>query len=342
MPARRPEHAIRAVVVGAGLMGRFHAAAVAAVGGTLAAVVDRELDRARALARGAPVAPSLAELAELAGGTVDVVHVCTPADTHVDVVGEALALGAHTIVEKPVAPDGDATAALLDAAGRHEAMLVPVHQFLFQPGIRRILAGRERLGALVRVQFEAATAGADAGVLGPDELVADILPHPLALFARLVDRPPSELEWLVQRPVAGELHALAETVGTVLEIVVSTRARPTRARLGVTGTRGSAEADLYHGFATFERGDVSRAWKAARPFARSAATLAAAGANLARRAGTRETAYPGLRELVRQTYEAIATGAAAPISTEETLAVARGRDAILRAAAAPAPARKPL
>lgn len=338
MPARRPEHPIRGVVVGAGLMGRFHAAAVEAVGGTLTAVVDREVDRARSLARGALVAQSLAELA---GGAVDVVHVCTPADTHVDVVGEALALGAHAIVEKPVAPDGDATAGLLAAAGRHGAMLVPVHQFLFQPGIRRILARRERLGALVGVQFEAATAGADDGTLGPDELVADILPHPLALFVRLVEERPSQLEWLVRRPAAGELRAVADTGGTTLEIVISTRARPTRARLGVTGTRGSAEADLYHGFATFEPGDVSRVWKAARPFTRSATTLAAAGGNLARRAAARETAYPGLRELVRQTYEAIATGTATPIAAEETLAVAQARDAILRAAAAPAPARTP-
>lgn len=341
MLPRPSGHPIRAVVAGAGLMGRFHAAAIDAVGGTLTAVVDRDLGRARSLARGGAVAASLAELPGLARGAVDVVHVCTPADTHVDVVSEALALGAHTIVEKPVAPDGDATAELLAAADRYEAMLVPVHQFVFQPGIRRILTCRERLGAVVGVQFEAATAGADVGLLDADELVADILPHPLALFARLVDEPPSKLEWLVRRPAAGELRAVAESRGTGLGIVISTRARPTRARLWITGTRGSAEADLYHGFSTFERGDVSRAWKAARPFTRSATTLAVAGRNLAHRAVARETAYPGLRELVRQTYEAIAAGAAAPISAAETLAVAHARDAILRAAAVPAPAQTP-
>lgn len=316
---------LRAVVVGAGLMGRFHAAAVAAAGGALAAVVDLDLSRARAVAGGTTVARSMAELDE----RVDVVHVCTPPETHVELVEAALAAGAHVIVEKPAAPDAAATAALLDAAGQHGSMLVPVHQFVFQRGVQRIASERRRLGGLVRVEFEAATAGAEAGTLEPDELVADILPHPLSLFAALADAELSELDWDVHRPAPGELRALAGSAGTTFEIAISTRGRPTRASLGVTGTAGSAEADLYHGFAFFEPGDVSRPRKAARPFARSGTTFAAAAGNLARRALARETAYPGLRELVRRTYEAIATGAPPPIAPGETLAVALARDTLL-------------
>lgn len=323
--ATSPMMPLRAVVAGAGLMGRFHTAAVAAAGGAIAAVVDPDLARARALADGARVETSIAELND----RVDVVHVCTPAETHVEIVGAALAAGAHVIVEKPAAPDAAATAALLDAAGRHGSMLVPVHQFVFQRGVQRLLHERERLGTIVRLEFEAATAGAEAGAIEPEELVEDILPHPLALFARLVDAELSELDWLVRRPAPGELRALAESDGTTLEIAISTRGRPVRARLGVTGTSASAEADLYHGFAVFEAGDVSRARKAARPFARSATTFAAAGGNLVRRAVARETAYPGLRELVKRTYEAIATGAPPPIGAEETLAVALARDRLL-------------
>ena len=323
--AASPMMPLRAVVVGAGLMGRFHTAAVAAAGGAIAAVVDPDLARARALADGARVATSITELDDRA----DVVHVCTPADTHVEIVKAALGAGAHVVVEKPAAPDAAATALLLDAAGRHGSMLVPVHQFVFQRGFQRLVRERDRFGTIVRLEFEAATAGAEAGAIEPDELVADILPHPLALFGRLVDAELSELDWLVRRPAPGELRALAESNGTTLEIAVSTRGRPTRARLGVTGTSASAEADLYHGFAVFEAGEVSRARKAARPFARSATTLAAAGGNLVRRALARETAYPGLRELVERTYEAIETRGPPPIGAEETLAVALARDRLL-------------
>ena len=194
--AASPMMPLRAVVVGAGLMGRFHTAAVAAAGGAIAAVVDPDLARARSLADGARVATSIAELDD----RVDVVHVCTPAETHVEIVGAALAVGAHVIVEKPAAPDAAATAGLLDAAGRHGSMLVPVHQFVFQRGVQRLLQERERLGTIVRLEFEAATAGAEAGAIEPDELVDDILPHPLALFARLVD---AELSARLARSPAG-------------------------------------------------------------------------------------------------------------------------------------------
>jgi hypothetical protein len=55
----------------------------------------------------------------------------------------------------------------------------------------------------------------------------------------------------------------------------------------------------------------------------------------------REAAYPGLRELVRRTYDAIDSESPPPIEARETLAVALARDAIIKAAAEPAQARTP-
>ena len=92
---------------------------------------------------------------------------------------------------------------------------------------------------------------------------------------------------------------------------ISTRGRPTRATLDVMGTKASAHADLYHGFAVVEQGSGTGVRKVARPFSLAGSTLGRAGTNLTRRALSRETAYPGLRELVRRTYDAIATGRAA-------------------------------
>ena len=78
------------------------------------------------------------------------------------------------------------------------------------------------------------------------------------------------------------------------------------------------------------RGRTSRAGKIAQPFVSGAALLGAASANLVRRAATRETAYPGLRELVRRFYAAVATGGIAPISAAETVAVAQALEHIQR------------
>jgi hypothetical protein len=154
------------------------------------------------------------------------------------------------------------------------------------------------------------------------------------LFCRLGSEELSHVDWAALRPAPGELRAVAEVDGTTFEIVISTRGRPTRATLDVLGTGASAHADLYHGFAIVEHGSPTRARKVARPFSLAGATLGRASTNLTRRALSREVAYPGLRELVRRTYSAIATGSPSPIPERETLAVAVARDAILTAVAA--------
>jgi predicted dehydrogenase len=321
-------------------MGRHHAAAIAHAGGTLVAVVDPEIGRARSLAGRGKAARSLDELAA-ERGTVDVVHVCAPLTEHAELAERAIALGAHLLIEKPLAPDAATTTALVSAADRQQLMVVPVHQFLFQHGVQRLLATKHRFGTLIRCVFEAATAGTELTNLSPDDLVADILPHPLSLFARFAPATCTELDWLVISPAAGELRAIAVGGGTTFEIVISTHARPTRATFGLVGSGASAYADLYHGFAVVERGTATRTRKITRPFTVAGGTLGRAGWNLASRAVAREAAYPGLRELVRRTYDAIDSGSAPPIEARETLAVALARDAIIKAAAEPAQARTP-
>lgn len=320
---------IRAVIAGAGSMGRRHADALARAGGTLVAAVDPRLEDARRLAGGGQAVTSLDDVRT----HVDVVHMCAPLAEHARLIEQALGLGAHVIAEKPLAPDAATTAALLNSAKERDLVVIPVHQFLFQPGLRRLLSGRDSFGALVRCVFEAHSAGAELTGLDPDELVAEILPHPLALFSRLAPAGISQLRWAAMRPAAGELRAVAEAGGTSFEIAISSRGRPTRLTFDLVGTTASGHADLFHGFAVIERGTGTGLRKVARPFALAGATLGRGGTNLGRRALTREVAYPGLRELVRQTYVAIAAGNPAPIPEREVLDVAEARDAILAATA---------
>ena len=130
---------MRAAIVGAGSMGRWHAAAAGRSDGTVVAVVDRELASAAALGVGAAYVDL--ETA-LAAHEVDIVHVCTPLDAHAEIVRIALAAGAHVIVEKPLAPDVSTTDQLLRLADDAGRSVVPVHQFLFQFGFRRTLERR--------------------------------------------------------------------------------------------------------------------------------------------------------------------------------------------------------
>jgi predicted dehydrogenase len=321
-----------AAIVGAGLMGRWHAHAVRRLGGRVALVVDPWRARGAALAArvGAASADWLdpARVAELGAAA----HVCTPLDTHAEVVASLVAAGVHVLVEKPLTETADTTADLLARAQEHGVVLCPVHQFSFQEGVRRLVATLPSLGPVRHVDFTACTAGAagrDAAT--HDALVADVLPHPLSLFARVLGVSVDELEWRVSRPHAGELRAFADAAGTHAALLVSTHGRPTTNTLRVIGERGTATADLFHGFAIVQPGDVSRGRKIAQPFMLGAGTVGAASANLARRAARREPAYPGLRELVRVFYDAVAGVTPPPISPAETLAVARARDRICAA-----------
>ncbi|HET9582145.1 MAG TPA: Gfo/Idh/MocA family oxidoreductase [Gemmatimonadota bacterium] len=323
---------IRTAIVGAGLMGRWHADAAVRSGGRVVAVVDLRPERARALAAATGVAPAASSLAEVDLAEVDVVHVCTPTPTHAELARSILMAGCPALVEKPLAADAAETEGLLKLAEERGRLLCPVHQYVFQHGVARVAGGLDRLGTIRHVEVTICSAGAEglAGE-GRDGIAGEILSHPLSLLARLFDWPLEDLPWHVMRPAAGEIRAVACAGGGTIEIFVSMSARPARSTLAILGEAGSAHADLFHGYAFFERGGASRGRKLARPFSLAGRTLLMGGSNLARRAARREPAFPGLRELVGRCYTAVRGSALpGPIPPGETLAVARARDTILR------------
>jgi predicted dehydrogenase len=322
---------VRAAVVGAGLMGRWHASELSRAGGQLIAIADTDPAAATGLARAHSGARAFQEpAAMLREASPEVVHVCTPTASHVELTERCLDAGAHVLVEKPLAPDAAATASLLKHAERSGLAVCPVHQYPFQPGAaraRRELAG---LGRLVLVEATACSAGGEHSPTGTlDDIAGEILPHPLSLLEVLLEPAVDGFGWSAARPAEGELRATAVLEGTTVSISISMRGRPTRNELRLVGEAGTLHLDLFHGYAFAERGTVSRLDKIVRPFALSATRAGAAAANLAARALRREPAYPGLRELIRRFYSMVREGQAAPVRPAEALAVARARDMIL-------------
>lgn len=319
-------------------MGRWHADAALHAGGRLVAVADPDESRARDLTaryRGAIVAADLDAAVQAARPTV--AHICTPLATHQALALRAIELGLHVVLEKPLAPDAAAARALLDAAATRGVLLIPTHQFLYQPGVVRAVAELPSLGPLRHIETIACTAGAEGGdAAARDLLLGEILPHPLALLARLLPQPLSRVAWHVEHPAPGELRATGSSGAVSISVLLSAAGRPTRNELHVIAERGTVHVDLFHGFAVTETGQPSRLEKIARPFALASRTLFAASANLAGRAARAEPAYPGLRELVRQFYVAVQQRGAPPVGAAETLDCAAARDAILSLVAAQA------
>ncbi|HEX8968469.1 MAG TPA: Gfo/Idh/MocA family oxidoreductase, partial [Chloroflexota bacterium] len=285
---------------------------------------------ARALAASHPGASAASDPgASIMHQPLDVVHVCTPLESHAGLVRQALEAGLHVLAEKPLAETAAVTAELLALASTRARWLCPTHQFLFQPGVLRGLEALDSIGPVLHVDSVACSAGA-AGLVdnAPDRLIGEILPHPLALLARLFPGALPDVDWQIQHPREGELRAAGCAGSASVALLVSAHGRPTVNILRVIGARGTWEADLFHGYAVVEGGGVSRERKIARPFVRSGQTLVAAAINLAGRAARHEPAYPGLRELITRFYSAVRGESETPISARDILDVAIARDAI--------------
>lgn len=327
---------LRVGIVGAGLMGRWHAHAAGRARGRLVGVVDADRGAADTLAArcGAPSFGSLEEL--LSAARPEVLHVCTPLASHEALAEAAIEAGLHVLVEKPLADRAEEVGRLYARAARRGVLLAPVHQYAFQDGVLHTLRGLSTLGRLLHLQAVFCSAGAGSAReierLG-DQVVADILPHPLSLFGALL-RPGSieRAAWAASRPASGELRARATVGRTTLSLLVSMSARPTRATLWLAGTEGSVDLDLFHGFALGESGAVSRFRKAVRPLDLGARLVFTATSHLGRRALRGEPAYPGLNTLVRAFYQAIQRGGPSPIPAASAIAVTRSREQILAAA----------
>ncbi|NUN67333.1 Gfo/Idh/MocA family oxidoreductase (plasmid) [Pseudanabaena biceps] len=320
---------LHVVLVGAGLMGYWHGHAAQRVGAKIVAIVDSDLSKAQALATHYPQAQLFSSLKiALATCSINVVHVCTPLNSHVELIEMALEAQCHVLAEKPLAFSLQETESLIALANKQGLKLNPVHQFPFQSGFLKMSEQRHQLGDIVCFTYTTCTAG---GMNKSAELrrstLLEILPHPIALLHHFFEGDfessfdPNSLHLL--RFTDEDLELTGEWNNTRIAIALSLRGRPTCNELRVIGTNGSAYIDLFHGYRLLEIGLVSRQAKITKPFNLGTQILVNAGSNLIRRALRNESAYPGLRELIKRFYHAITTDTPAPISDTEMLAAAR-------------------
>ncbi len=317
-------------IVGAGLMGRWHAHYAVRAGAQIAAIVDRNATSSRTLRSRYPTARFFGDFRECLGEMkFDIVHVCTGTESHTELTLEALRGGKHVLVEKPVAGSAAETRRLVEFARQADLRLCPAHQFPFQSGFRRARRGLELLGELLSVDFHTCTAGGEGRPPSDRrEVIKEILPHPLSLFRALglsLEIREYHLNHSCDKLRINSFGDRDPSLGITIDL----RGRPTRNELDLIGTRGSVYVDLYHGFCTFDRGATTRGAKIARPFRRGAALFGTAAVNLAIRTIRGEPAYPGLGRLIREFQESIRSGGRSPIGDEEMVEVAVTMDRVV-------------
>src|SRR6267143_1692726 len=85
-----------------------------------------------------PLLSSPDQLATLGAGPIDFVDICTPTSSPVGLSLWALSHGYHVLCEKPVAVTRAEAAALATAAQRVDRVVMPCHQYRFNPVWRRV------------------------------------------------------------------------------------------------------------------------------------------------------------------------------------------------------------
>lgn len=147
-------------LIGAGLMGAFHARTLASLPGVvLRWVVDADLDRAERAALAAAGAAAGSDAAQaIADERVQAMVIASPAATHGALIEAAAAAGKAVFCEKPL---GTASVEALRVAERVREAGIPFQigfQRRFDPGVARLLE-HVREGALGRVEtFRSVTA----------------------------------------------------------------------------------------------------------------------------------------------------------------------------------------
>jgi predicted dehydrogenase/nucleoside-diphosphate-sugar epimerase len=336
---------LRVAIVGAGQMARQHARAIGRLNSaTVTAVVDPDSAALEEIRRIQPGAIGFASLADLLRSeTVNVVHVCTPPQTHELLTGQALDAGCHVYVEKPFVETHAAANRLATIAHRKGLKICAGHQLLYEPPTLRALELLPALGELTHVEsyfsFRAMKHSPNGRAPLRDDLqLLDILPHPVYLLLDFLERAAEGTTQLVSVEVGprGTVHALVRRGSLTGTLVVTLEGRPVESYVRLVGTNGSIHADYVR--STIQRNlgpGASGIDKLVSPYRLSWQLLTGTTAAMGKRFLRRQSSYPGLAEIFGAFYESIRDDSPSPVTRSnliETVAICEQIGESLRAA----------
>lgn len=233
---------LKAAVVGGGVFGRHHAAKYMRLPGvTLSAIADPspEARRLNAMTLRAPVFADWHELL----GQVDLVSVCSPANTHAEIVRAFLSAGTHVLVEKPIATDLDEADELVRLASEIGLVLTVGHQERYVFAKSGLL---EWIDAPLFV--ECVRAGPWTGRGDDVGVVLDLMIHDLDLIHRLVPGAVANVASVgrsVHGSLADEVSARLDFEnGSRVELFASRIAETRRRTMRLTYDDGAIEIDF--------------------------------------------------------------------------------------------------
>ena len=325
---------LRVGIIGAGQMARQHARAIGRLTGvTVQAVVDPDKASLDEIRRVAPSAIGFASLEDLiVSKLVDVVHICTPPQTHERLTQQALEAGLHAYVEKPFVDTAAAATRLANLADRRGLKLCAGHQLLHEPPTLRALELLPALGELTHIEsyfsFRASKHSPSGRAPLRDDLqLLDILPHPVYLLLDFLERATEGKTQLVSAAIGprGTVHALVRRGSLTATLVVTLEGRPVESYLRLVGTNGSLHADYVR--STVQRNigpGASGIDKLVSPYRLAWQLLTGTTRAMGKRFVKRQQSYPGLAEIFGAFYDSIRANGTSPVTRSnliETVAI---------------------
>jgi predicted dehydrogenase/nucleoside-diphosphate-sugar epimerase len=339
---------IRVGLAGAGYISEFHVAALRRVPEVvLMGFYDVDATRAAQAGErfGVAAYPSLAALRD-AGA--DCIHVLTPPHTHAAVALEALSLGCHVLVEKPLAVEVSDCERIEAVAADKGRLACVNHSLLFDPQVRRALKTVEqgRLGKVVSVDILRSSAYPPypGGPLPPQYRTAgypfrDLGVHALYLFQAFlgpIEHVDAEWASLGGDPnlAYDEWRAQVRCRDGLGQFQLSWNVKPMQSQMVIQGTRGVLRVDLFLMF---------QALRSVTPLPKSAERVLNALTDsvqplvdvprgiygFLRR---QVLPYHGLQDLVAAFYRSLREEAPVPVPVAEAIPVVRWTEEVARAA----------
>ena len=251
---------LRIAVVGAGYVATHHLAALSRLDFVeIVGLCDSNRSAAETLAARFVVGTVVATLAELADAQPDVVYVLTPPASHAALAIQAMDMGCHVLVEKPMADSAADCEAMLAKAKATGLTLGVNHSDLFDPVLMQALDAAKS-GAIGEVLSVDIIRNSEyppyAGGPLPGQVKQGSYPfrdlgvhgfYTIEAFLGPIARAEVQYQSRGADPNLGfdEWQARAQTATGVGRLLLSWNARPMENRLFVRGTKGTIEVDRF-------------------------------------------------------------------------------------------------
>jgi predicted dehydrogenase/nucleoside-diphosphate-sugar epimerase len=309
--------------------------------------MDLNAEKAQALGTRYDI-PVLPTLAALRAAGAEVIHVLTPPVTHVPVALEAIALGCHVFVEKPMATDVDDCHRLERAASEKGVRVGVCHSLLFDPQVKLALeaARRGELGRIVSVDILRSSIYPpyEGGPLPPHYRdpgypFRDLGVHCLYLLeAFLGPIQDVEARWASRGGDANlafdEWRAMVKCRDGLGQFQLSWNVHPIQSQIIIQGEKGVRRADLFLMFQASRKETplpkpIGRVINAITD---SVQPLADVSKNVVAFATKRVRPYHGLQDLIAAFYASLDGGQEVPVGIEDAVRVVRWTEHVARAA----------